>query len=282
MKKKILLFATLLGLAGYGHAQLKELDSQEKELLQTYESELKQSTQMAFEDKFVGYMLRYGLDWEGKEANQLNQILYQQELRKQMCDYYIPQDPLKRFQKKRSIEGEYEEAIYKILALHDNMGLPNLFLAIYNKEPLKLSESQFEAIQSKMLQMRRQVKNNPGKYYWGDELITLEETLNGEQLDHYFRIKNAGKATRFSKVIWQRLKEAGMTNDLDSTSSFARIYVHQVKILQATDMYWNDETKKREAWAAIDKYAPVEIRRTYSISRKNIAKKQGYKGSFNW
>ena len=73
-----------------------------------------------------------------------------------------------------------------------------------------------------------------------------------------------------------------MANDLDSTAAVSRIFVHRLKILQASDIYWNNEAKKREAWNAIDRYAPLEMRRVYSVDRKNRAKKQGYKGSFNW
>ena len=273
--------AVLLGTAGLGHAQYKKLNSQEKNLLRIYNKDLKKSTQLIAEELWYEKVTSFSINSESEDAIKLFDLIYERELRKQMTHFYLSDNLKERFQDKRNIDQEYEDTICRIMAPYWNMGLPNLYKAVQYRKGLNLSNEQYNTIVTNMIRLKPKAEKTKGDM-WGDELTVLQEVLDGDQLDTYFRAKNARIATRDSKIFWERLKDEGMANDLDSTSAVSRIFIHRLKIMQASDLYWNDENKKREAWNAIDRYAPLEMRRVYSVDRKNRAKKQGYKGSFNW
>lgn len=271
----------LLSTALMGNAQYKELNPQEKDLLRIHEKELRKNAQLITEELWLEKVTSYGIEPNSEDATKLFELIYERELRKQMRNIYLSENLEQRYKDKRNIDQEYEDSICRVMAPYWNMGLPNLYKAILYREGINLTDSQYRDIVTNMIRLKTKAERMSGNM-WGDELEVLKEVLTGDQLDTYFRAKNARIATRDSRLAWQRLKDAGMTNDLDSAKTVARIFIHKLKILQATDLYWNDENKKREAWTAIDYYAPMEMRRVYSINRKNRAKKQGYKGSFNW
>lgn len=279
--RKVILMVVLLSTTLMGNAQYREWNPQEKNLLRIHEKELKRYTQLITEELWHEKVTSYGIEPNSEDATKLFDLIYERELRKQMRNIYLSENLEERYKDKRNIDQEYEDAICRVMAPYWNMGLPNLYKAILYREGINLTDTQYENIVTNMIRLKSKAERMYGNM-WGDELKVLKEVLTGEQLDTYFRAKNARIATRDSQLAWQRLKDAGMTNDLDSATAVARIFIHKLKILQATDLYWNDENKKREAWTAIDYYAPMEMRRVYSINRKNRAKKQGYKGSFNW
>ncbi len=212
-----------------------------------------------------------------------NEIVYEQEVRKLIYNYMYPEDHIARFQKKIQIESQYKNAIDRILFLSGNdMASPKLHLAIRYANHLSISPEQKELLTDKALDLKKGLDKDPRKDVWKQELQALQDILTEEQFDRYFTYKNAGKITRDTRDAWTRLKDAGLTTDLDSTKSYAQIYMHKLKIQKATDIYTYDENARKEAWAAIDLYAPLPIKRLYSINRKNQAKKQGYRGSFTW
>lgn len=279
--KKVFLMAVLLGTAGWGYAQHKNLNQQEDSLLRVHKERLATQTKLVADEIWYGKVTGFKMDKDSEDAKRLYHLIHEREMLKQLCDISSKKDVQERILKKKAIDQQYEDTICRVMAPYWNMGLPNLYTAILNRKGLKLSEMQFHNLVTHMIRLKPKAENTR-ENMWGDELQALQEILNGDQLDYYFRAKNARIATRDSKIFWERLKDEGMANDLDSTAAVSRIFVHRLKILQASDIYWNNEAKKREAWNAIDRYAPLEMRRVYSVDRKNRAKKQGYKGSFNW
>lgn len=279
--KKVFLMAVLLGTAGWGYAQHKTLNQQEDSLLRVNKEKLATQAKLVADEIWYGKVTGFKMDKDSEDAKRLYRLIHEREMLKQLCDISSKKDVQERILKKKAIDQQYEDTICRVMAPYWNMGLPNLYTAILNRKGLKLSEMQFHNLVTHMIRLKPKAENTR-ENMWGDELQALQEILNGDQLDYYFRAKNARIATRDSKIFWERLKDEGMANDLDSTAAVSRIFVHRLKILQASDIYWNNEAKKREAWNAIDRYAPLEMRRVYSVDRKNRAKKQGYKGSFNW
>lgn len=279
--KKGFLMAAFIGLAVLANAQYKGYTSQEKALLQTHNEELTKSTTLIAEELWYKNISGFKMDADAEDSKQLYNLIYERELRKQMCNIYLEQNYKERQMKKQSIDREYEDTICRIMAPYWNMGLPNLYTAILNRRGLELTNAQYNNLVTNMIRLKPLAEKSYNSL-WGEELKVLQEVLDGDQIDKYFRAKNARIATRDSRIFWQRLKDAGMANDLDSAAAVAKIFIHRLKIMQASDTYWNNEAKKREAWKAIDYYAPLEVRRIYSVDRKNYAKKQGYKGSFNW
>ena len=273
--------AVLLGTAGWGYAQHKTLNQQEDSLLRVNKEKLATQAKLVADEIWYGKVTGFKMDKDSEDAKRLYRLIHEREMLKQLCDISSKKDVQERILKKKAIDQQYEDTICRVMAPYWNMGLPNLYTAILNRKGLKLSEMQFHNLVTHMIRLKPKAENTR-ENMWGDELQALQEILNGDQLDYYFRAKNARIATRDSKIFWERLKDEGMANDLDSTAAVSRIFVHRLKILQASDIYWNNEAKKREAWNAIDRYAPLEMRRVYSVDRKNRAKKQGYKGSFNW
>lgn len=279
--KKVILMAALMSTAVWGYAQHKTFSQQEDSLLRVHNEDLTEQTKLVADEIWYDKVKGLKMDGNSEDAKQLYYLIHEREMHKQLCNISLKENLQERVLRKKTIDRQYEDTICRVMAPYWNMGLPNLYLAILNKKRLNLSEMQYNDIVTHMIRLKPKAEKTR-ETLWGDELQVLQEILNGDQLDSYFRAKNARIATRDSKIFWEKLKDEGMANDLDSTAAVSRIFVHRLKIMQASDIYWNNETKKREAWNAIDRYAPLEMRRVYSVDRKNRAKKQGYKGSFNW
>jgi len=217
-------------------------------------------------------------------ADKLKTIVEKMGARKLVFDFLYPEDHEKRYTEKAKIEDEYSDSIDRILILSGNdISSPNMPIVFKNMTDYSIiTPEQVEIFLDAAIGFKKDLANNPRRDMWQKELELFKSTLNDEQLERFFTIKNARIAMRDAQNYWERLKEAGLTSDLDSAKAVNQVYIHKLKIMEATDLYTYDDAQKREAWAAIDQYAPTPVRRVYAINRKNAAKKQGYRGSFTW
>jgi len=279
--KKIFLIFYLLYSAICANAQLVYLSEKEKAGYQQHKDEVDARIEIVKQDKFLEYATRYAL--KKIYVDELKTIICAQEMRKLIYDYQFPDDHNRRFSEKAKIDKEYCDAIDRILLLSGNdISSPGFYIVLHFGDGLNLTTEQVEEFAKEALAAKKVLEKNPRRDMWRKELEVLEKLLDEKQLDYFFVLKNGNKMRRETIDAWSRLKDAGLTNDLDSITACQQIYLHKVKIQKATDIYAYDDTKKREAWSAIDMSAPLPIKRIYSINRKNSAKKQGFRGSFTW
>jgi hypothetical protein len=280
MKLKLIFFF-LWCFSLFVKAQNDALSLYEDSIYQKHKVEIDLRISIAKEDKIREYAVRYNL--YPVYIEELKVILENQEKAKIIYDYFYPSNHQKRFLEKQKIENAYKNAIDRILLLSGNdISSPNLPIVFSYKEALKFTDEQEKALIELALKHKKMLEKNPRRDLWQEELEALENTLTEYQFEWFFIYKNSAKILRKTADDWRRLKEAGLTADLDSATACNQIYQHKMRIQKATDIYTYDDAKKREAWAAIDFQAPLAVKRLYSINRKNSAKKQGYRGSFIW
>jgi hypothetical protein len=262
-------------------AQTDFLNETENDCYLKNKDEIDARLEMAKEDAYRELTTTYAIKL--LYVDDLKQIVEMQEMRKIICDYLQPTDHNQRFWMKKAVENDYRNAFDRIILLSGNdISSPSMPVLFKNSEVLQLTGEQMETLVEKAISYKEILKANSRQDMWRSELELLQSTLTDDQLERFLNLKNIRIATRDAQNHWNRMKEYGLTNDLDSTQAVTQMFVHLLKIQNATDIYAYNDAKKREAWAAIDQYAPLAMRRSYSVSRKNIEKKQGYRGSFNW
>jgi hypothetical protein len=280
MKKILLIFCSLF-VALSAYTQIDYLSELEKVVYQQHKEEIDSRFEIAKQDKYLEYATHYTL--KKVYVDELKILIGAQEIRKLVYDYIYPDDHVKRYSEKTKVEKDYCDAIDRILLLSGNdISSPNFYIVLHYSDGLNLTPEQIEEFTKESLAVKKVLDKSPRRDMWRNELEVLQKLLDEKQLDYFFVLKNGNKMKRETVFTWSLLKDAGLTNDLDSATACQQIYLHKLKIQKATDINAYDDTKKREAWSAIDMSAPVPVKRIYSINRKNLAKKQGYKGSFIW
>ena len=281
MRKLLLTFCMMCALSGAA-AQNDYLDEKERSVYLQRKDEFDARFEIVRQDKYLELASRYVV--KDEYAKELRTIIETQEARKLVVDFLFPEDHKRRYDEKAKIEREYSDGIDRILLLSGNdISSPNMPIVFKNMiDYYIITPKQVEIFVNAAIGFKKDLAKNPRRDMWKKELELLQNTLDEEQLDRFFTIKNARIALRDAQTYWARLKEAGLTGDLDSVKAVNQVYMHKLKIMKATDLYTYDDAQKREAWAAIDQYAPLPVKRVYAINRKNTAKRQGYRGSFTW
>jgi len=281
MRKLLMTFCMMCAIFG-AVAQINYLNEEERSVYLHHKKEFDARFEIARQDKYLDLTTCYVV--KDEYANKLRTIIETQEARKLVFDFLFPEDQKRRYYEKAKIEKEYSDSIDRILLLSGNdISSPNMPIVFNNMIDYSIiTPEQVEIFLAAAIGFKKDLVKNPRRDMWKKELELLQNTLNDEQLERFFTIKNARIAMRDAQNYWERLKEAGLTSDLDSVKAVNQVYIHKLKIMEATDIYTYDDAQKREAWAAIDQYAPTPVKRVYAINRKNTAKKQGYRGSFTW
>ena len=280
MKKKIIAF-WLLCAATSVWAQTNFMTETETNCYLQHKDEIDTRSEMASEDKFRELTTTYSikLTYEAELRNICNIL----EMRKVICDYLHPKDHKKRFWIKKEIEDNYRSSIDRIVILSGNdVSSPSMTVLFKFSDYIKLTTNQVDTLVETAIFHKQILKTEPRKNMWKEELTMLQSILTEEQLDRFFNQKNSRLALRSAVTHWNRLQENGLTNDLDSVKSVNQMYVHILKKQKAADIYFNDDSQKRKAWAEIDQSAPLAMNRSYEIARRSVAKKQLYRGTFNW
>ena len=271
----------LLCAATVSFAQTDFLNETENACYLQHKDAIDAQTTIAMEDAFRDMATTYAIKLTYE--TDLRHILEMREMRKVICDYLQPTDHNQRFWMKRAIENYYKNALDKMVLLSGNdVSSPSMAIIFNNRDYLELTQAQTDTILASGVKFWNALKKEPRKDLWKQELTLLQNTLNDQQLDKFFTLKNSRIALRDAKTRWEALKTNDLTSDLDSAQAVTQMYSHLLKKMKAADIYAYDSAKKSEAWAAIEQYAPLPMLRYYTVDRKAKAKKQGYRGSFNW
>ena len=120
----------------------------------------------------------------------------------------------------------------------------------------------------KALDMARRIKKDYRVNIWNEEMDVLSKTLDKKQLNIFFRNKNAAKITDEYFKAWAKLKEANLTEQLDSAkdSNDAINYMFTRQMIK--DLYRDRVSVQRRSLAELDKNTPKMIALLNGMEKK--------------
>ena len=188
-----------------------------------------------------------------------------------ICQEFLYKDSLqRRVQNKLYIEYLYQDSINSVLipAYKNNISGENVSYALYCRNVLKLDSAQYSFIMEKALDMARRIKKDYRVNIWNEEMDVLSKTLDKKQLNIFFRNKNAAKITDEYFKAWAKLKEANLTEQLDSAkdSNDAINYMFTRQMIK--DLYRDRVSVQRRSLAELDKNTPKMIALLNGMEKK--------------
>ena len=120
----------------------------------------------------------------------------------------------------------------------------------------------------KALDMARRIRKDYRINLWNEEMEILKKTLNKQQLRSFFVRKNANKiATEFNKA-WAKLKDAGLTAQLDSIKDGNDAINFMSSRQMIKDLYRSYGTPQKKYLAELEKSKPKLISMLEGIDKK--------------
>ena len=200
----------------------------------------------------------------------LGQYLFQREIRKACYDYIWPDSVRLRSLAKMRIDTQYQDSIDMLLIpeYYNRISGDNISYALHARRAVRMDSTQYDYLMGKALDMAHRLRRNPRLNVWNEEMEILTKTLTKEQLDRFFRDKNARSVTKEMQAGWKRLTDAGLAEQLDSVNDMARAYFYFHERQKIKDLYKYNGTAQRKHLAELNKSMPTMIRMLDGLDKK--------------
>lgn len=259
-------FAATLTLAAKAQTGIGPTDEERAEA-EKHKKELAQRSRLNGEEAFATLCIKYYVP--KSKSKELSDLVMLREQRKAAYDYIHEKSPARRASAKLAIDSAFQDSIdVRLIPFNQGISGENISFAMRLMPILNLDEAQRSYIVQKALDIARQLRKNPRKNVWNDEINTLRQTLNAEQLDCFFTHKNVGKATSLMRQTWSKLCEANMAARLDSTRDCAQAYMYYLEQQKINDIYRYYGTSKKKYLAELSKRMPEMVRLYDSLGKR--------------
>lgn len=200
----------------------------------------------------------------------LGQYLFQREIRKACYDYIWPDSVRLRSLAKMRVDTQYQDSIDMLLIpeYYNRISGDNISYALHAKRAVRMDSTQYDYLMGKALDMAHRLRRNPRLNVWNEEMEILTKTLTKEQLDRFFRDKNARSVTKEMQAGWKRLTDAGLAEQLDSVNDMARAYYYFQERQKIKDLYRYNGTTQRKHLAELNKSMPTMIKMLDGLDKK--------------
>lgn len=282
MKNKLLLRVCLLcSLSISVMAQSPQsLSPQELEVYNMHKIEIDAYVKISTDDKLEEMYSKYIVPFKYQVA--IKDLVEKQALRVSICYYMFSENTTMLNKTNRAIHKEYDPSITRNLLLAGaNVTTENYSLAIRIKEKLSLNDTQIDSIVNKSIEINRLLVQQPHMDVWAHELKTFNKVFSSTQMDLFLNYKNDRIIKRDIKNAWNLLRDNNMTTDLDSVKVANELYTHYFRERKAADLYYKNDSLKKEVLKAINENNPLSIERLNAI-KKGKQTQQSYKGNYIW
>ena len=190
---------------------------------------------------------------------------------KYICQDILYKDSLdRRVKNKITIERVFQDSINTILipTCQHHISGENLSYALHCRNMLNLDSAQYAYIMDKALSMARRIRKDYRVNLWNEEMKVLRKTLDKGQLWSFFRRKNYLKVLDEFDKACDKLKEADLTEQLDSAKDAKEAikYMHSRQMIK--DLYRGYGTSQKKYLAELDKSKPKMMRMLDGIDKK--------------
>lgn len=268
MKKKTFLSMALVMFHLLSNAEVLKCSVQEKEVYLANKETIDSIFLFRYPEEMAKLNRLYYIPNDGKEK--LEFFVKNREF-KYICQDFLYKDSLeRRVRNKLMIEKVYRDSINTILipAYRNNISGENLSYALFCKKLLRLDSSQYAYIMDKAVLMARRIRKDYRVNLWNEEMDILKKTLDKSQLRSFFIRKNAEKIEgEFSKA-WEKLKKAGLTEQLDSAKDAREALKFMNSRQMIKDLYRGYGTAQKKYLAELNKSKPKMISMLEGLDKK--------------
>lgn len=197
--------------------------------------------------------------------------------RRKICYNYIYGDSiLKRVRCKMELDSIYRDSINTLLIPVEGNKLSgdNVSLALRLRKLLKLDDAQYQFLMENALVLARRIYMDPRTNVWNEDVDALRKGLSPQQLSNFFMTKNAKSATEELDRGWQRLVDAGLSEELDSVKEFPSAYAFFQERLRIKDMYRYHGTSQKKYLAELYKHKPAMVRMLEALDKMENERKK--------
>lgn len=268
MYKTVLIMTIAATMAQAANAQAGiGLTDEERAATEKHKKELAQRSRLNGEEAFATLCIKYYVP--KSKSKELSDLVMLRERRKAAYDYIHEKSPARRASAKLAIDSAFQDSIdVRLIPFNKGISGENISFAMRLMPILNLDEAQSAYIVQKALDIAGQLRKNPRKNVWNDEINALRQSLNAKQLDCFFTHKNAGKVTSLMRQTWSKLCEAGMAARLDSARDCAQAYMYYMEQQKINDIYRYYGTSKKKYLAELSKRMPEMVRLNDSLGKR--------------
>lgn len=268
MKKKLLLSIALAMLYFPVSAEVLKCTIQEREVYFANRTAIDSLLSLRYPEEIAIINSCYTVPAEGKEK--LEFYVKNREF-KYICQDFLYKDSLeKRVRNKLTISKVYQDSINTILIpeYRNHLSGENLSYVLHCRNRLGLDSAQYSYIMSKAVNMARRIRKDYRINLWNEEMEILKSTLDKRQLRSFFVAKNAVKVTDEFNKAWAKLKDAGLTEQLDSAKDANDAVNYFFSKQMIKDLYRYYGTSQRKYLSELDKSKPKMISMLEGIDKK--------------
>lgn len=205
-----------------------------------------------------------------EQAEKLQDYFTIRDIKKRCYNYIYPKDLRKRISEKMRIDLLYRDSIDMILvaALGSKVTGDNINRILFHEKGMKLDSIQYGIIMDKALDMAHRLHDDPRIDVWDEEMKLISKTLNGKQQKLFFHLKNNTVVNRDIDTGWERLKNAGLTEQLDSAKETNLAYDYYHEMYRIKDLYRYHGTSQRKYLAELNKHKPMMVKMLDGLDKK--------------
>lgn len=220
-----------------------------------------QNGEKAFEDLYAHYRFLKS------DSVRLKTFLINREIKKSVQKYSsLTLEDAKTVE--HSIEEEYKDSIYPLLIPYNRMSGDNISLVLLLSKKENYNDNQIKYLMDSAVDMARRLERDSALNVWDEEMEILRNTLDDQQLNRFFGVKNFKAIKAETDIKWNKLKEVGLTQDMDSTLECYRVFNYLNEKMKINDLYRHRSTDRRTRIAELKRHRPLIIRMYDAYERK--------------
>lgn len=206
----------------------------------------------------------------------LKYYVRQRELKLICQDFLLADSLVQRVENKINIEQCYTDSINMLLIPIEGNHISgeNVSYALRCKDFLELDSVQYNYLMNAAVDMARRIRVDYRTNVWNEEMEILRSTLDKHQLQSFFRNKNAKKVTTEFNGIIEKLKDAGLAEEIDSVKDIPDAVNYLFNKQMVKDLYRNYGTSQKKYLSELEKNKPKILNLLDGLSKKEKYKKE--------
>ncbi|MBO5615241.1 MAG: hypothetical protein J5932_03835 [Prevotella sp.] len=268
MKKTFLLSIALAMCYCSAHSQTIAVTQYEIDALKGHSKEIMEKARYIADEETMRIHMNYRV--LRKDEEKLARYIREREIRKCCYDYIFPDSLTHRVVNKMSIDEFYADSVNTILITAGNPYISgeNVTFALFRAKDIEIDAARQDTIMEHALAMARRLRRNPKLDLWDEEMLLLTKTLTTRQLDKFFYIRHYPEIAKEVSNCWQRLEEAGLTEELDSAQEVVNARMYYSLRHKITDIFRSNRTARRSNIAELNKQMPTMVRMLEALEKK--------------
>lgn len=276
-KRKVLVTVTLAVFTMAVHAQMPQLSEEEALAVQPYESVIHELGVMNGNEAYAELAMKHKIHLDDMEK--VRRLVMHCEKQKAFYTYLYRKSTKNRVHAKMRLDSIYRDSVNMILIPYNRISGENISYALRIYKAFDLDSVQLGYLKQKALDIARRLYKDPRLNTWSEEMDILRQTLDKDQIISFFQIKDCIIINKNMEDAWTKLKEAGLTEKLDSAREMSYAYRYYSEEAKINGLYRYYGTSKKKYLAELRKHMPLMVKMLDGLNKhrkvqteKNVGK----------